>query len=646
MNFFEQQDIAKRNTARLVVLLLLAVLSLIAITCIFVAFFFFYFVGNNPALVHTQVQPGLFYNLWHSLSAQHIAGITAGISLVVILGGLFKYAQLRGGGRAVAAAMGARLIHGATQDPDERKILNVVEEMAIASGTSVPPVYVLEEAGINAFAAGFHPQDAVIGITRGCIHQLSRDELQGVIAHEFSHIFHGDMRLNLRLVAILHGILLIGLIGEFLLRSNRSAAFSSSRKNNRGGIMLLGLGLLVIGYAGTFFGNLIKAAVSRQREFLADASAVQFTRNPEGIAGALKKIGGASQGSQLSQANAAQFSHMYFSQGIKSLFNLMATHPPLPERIRRIQPRWDGKFIAPAVPAINITQIAQPASAEISGFSQASSFLAADLDQQLAHIAQPSQAHLDYARTQLATIPTHIKEATTDTYGARALIFGLLLDRHSSMREQQWQILHNIYSSEHLAGLRNLAEQMQQLSPGLRLPLIELCLPSLKQLSQAQLDDFLLALQQLIKADNKISLMEWSVYRIMLHNLQVEPSMPALHSLNNLRSECQLLLSMLAYAGAQTPQQASSAFAQAMRVLGFTELTLLPKSAAQLAALDLALEKLQRVKPLQKPQLLKAMGESVIHDQQIKLAEAELFRAIADCLDCPVPPFIADAKPH
>ena len=341
MNFFEQQDKARRNTKKLILLLVLAVVSLIAITSLFFAFFFYYLESNSTGHLSAPPAGGFWVQLIHSVPPQTFVWIALGISAVVLAGSIFKYLQLQSGGRAVAQAMGGHPILANTQDLDERKILNVVEEMSIASGTCVPPVYLIEDSAINAFAAGFKPQDAVIGITRGSIKLLSRTQLQGVIAHEFSHIYHGDMRINMRLIAILHGILLLGLIGEFLLRSNTQRR--SSKNNGKGAILGFGLGLVIIGYAGTFFGNLIKAAVSRQREFLADASAVQFTRDPEGIAGALKKIGAHSMGSHLENAHAAEFSHMYFGQGINTYLELMATHPPLDERIKRIQPYWNGK---------------------------------------------------------------------------------------------------------------------------------------------------------------------------------------------------------------------------------------------------------------------------------------------------------------
>ena len=640
MNFFEHQDRAKRKTTQLILLLALAVISLILVTGLLLASFFYYFQSHNPPYIYEQPQLGFWQGLWYAMPPGALAWIGLGISTVVMGGSLFRYAQLQSGGSAVAISMGGKRISAQSQDADERKILNVVEEMAIASGTAVPPVYLIEEASINAFAAGFKPQDAVIGITRGCIQKLSRDELQGVIAHEFSHIFHGDMRLNMRLVAILYGILVIGLIGEFLLRSNRFRSYNS-RDKSRGGIMALGLGLLVIGYAGTFFGNLIKAAVSRQREFLADASAVQFTRNPEGISGALKKIGGNIEGSELHTPNAAQFSHMYFSQGIANFFNLMATHPPLEERIRRIEPRWDGKFI-------NKPQTNSSPTGEAQSFSQSSTTsqnfaamsTAVAIDEQLANIAQPHAEHLQYAREQLAEIPVYIKEATSTLLGAQAVIFGLLLDADTTAREQQWRCLSQHFKATELETLRPLAHATSTQPLALRLPLIELCLPTLKLLSADQIAQLLRLASALIKADNKISLREWSLYRMLQHNLQSPQVSQRLSRLNQLTEQSQILLSLLAYAGADNSSAAEQAFANAARELGHPELKLLAKNNLNLAQADSALEQLNQLKPLQKPLLLKAMSQCVLQDGKLTLLEAEIFRAIADSLDCPMPPLI------
>jgi len=640
MNFFEHQDRARRNTNHLIILLILAVLFLVAITTLLFAAFTYFSQEHYSADSGETV--GLWQGIINALSLETFIWIALGVSSVVALGSLFRFFQLRAGGKAIAEAMGGRLLSGNTVDADERKILNVVEEMAIASGAAVPPVYLIEDDAINAFAAGYHPQDAVIGITRGCIHVLSRDELQGVIAHEFSHIFHGDMRINMRLISLLHGILVIGLIGEFLIRSagNRNMR-RSSKDNSPAAIMALGLGLLVIGYSGIFFGNLIKAAVSRQREFLADASAVQFTRNPDGIAGALKKIGGSSYGSQLQNEHAAEFSHMYFGQGIKSFFTLMATHPPLEDRIKRIQPNWDGEFA-------ETTYIRSKTSADepgAMGFSEgtptnSNATAVIDIDATLNQIAQPTPAQVEYARDLISVIPVPLKEAAQVPFSAQGLVFGLLLDRHSGLRNQQLALLSEQLTAADVNDLNNIITAAADIDANLRLPLIELCLSSLKQLSADQQRAFISCLNVLINADNKISLMEWAIYRIVLHNTLIHNKPVRNRNLRDLQTECQLLLSVLAYAGARSEEDARKAFMQAQAVLNFSAMTLLPRSNIKLADADKALEQLNLTKPLQKPKLLKAMSLCILHDGQVTITEAELFRAIADSLDCPIPPLI------
>ena len=338
MDFFERQDQARRNTKLLVAYFIAAVILIVAAVYLVIAALF----------LREKYEPGTIAWLWH---AKLFWGVTLG-TLAIILGGtLYKMSEVSGGGGAVAKMLGGRLLNPGTQDEHERKLLNVVEEMSIASGTPVPEVYVLDqEESINAFAAGHTTNDAAIGVTRGCARTLSRDELQGVIGHEFSHILNGDMRLNVRLIGIVHGILCIAILGRILLRTGSSSSSGSGNRKGSNPLPVIGVALLIIGGIGVLFGRLIKSAVSRQREFLADAAAVQFTRNPAGLSGALKKIGGYVFGSRLLTPHAEEASHLYFGNGLgEAWFGLMATHPPLDERIRAIDPSFDGKY--PDVPS-------------------------------------------------------------------------------------------------------------------------------------------------------------------------------------------------------------------------------------------------------------------------------------------------------
>jgi Zn-dependent protease with chaperone function len=644
MNFFEHQARAKRNSGRLVLLLALAVICLVSLTSVTLMLLLQVF-GEVPAY-SAESRTGLDWSL--------IGVIAAAVIAVVLLGSLYKSIQLSKGGKAVAERLGGRLLNLAPQSPEERRVLNVVEEMAIASGTPVPPLYLLDDPSINAFAAGLTPQDAVIGITRGAIFLLSRDELQGVIAHEFSHIFHGDMRLNTRLVAVLHGILLLGLIGDQLLDSSndRSLRLSSSRDGNKSAALFIAIGcaLWLLGYAGTFFGNLIKAAVSRQREFLADAAAVQFTRNDQGIAGALKKIGGYACGSQLQASHAAEFSHMYFGPGISlALGSLLATHPPLEERIRRVEPRWDGSFPQVVLPATYgnsadpDTRVSANWEAKLSGLSAAApSYSSQAAEHAIASIGEPQTAHLQCARNSLQRLAAPLKAAAHRSLDAQALVYGLLLSRNEAQRGKQLELLRPRLNPDIAQVLQQLRGELSTLDDDLRLPLLELAIPALKQLDQQQFSEIKKNLVLLAQADRVVSLMEWSLFRILERNVQGSLPISGQYRLMAMAEECAVLLSALAYAGHDDPKLAAQAFAQACAALPFEQLALQAPDSANLKNLDAALKRLSQLLPLQKPRLLKAMALCIAHDGRINAAEAELMRAVADTLDCPMPPLLGD----
>ena len=636
MNFFEQQDRARRNSGRLLVLMILAVLSLIGLTSLALGVVWQVF-GPDPQSLGMLDGPRTLLP-----SGPQVAMVALAVIGVVLLGSLYKSLQLSRGGQAVAERLGGRLINLAPQSLEEQRLLNVVEEMALASGTPVPPVYVLDDVGINAFAAGLTPQDAVIGITRGAISLLSREELQGVIAHEFSHIFHGDMRLNTRLVAVLHGILLLGLIGGFLLRSSSRGSSRSSRNNSAAAIIAVGATLWLLGYAGTFFGSLIKAAVSRQREFLADASAVQFTRNPQSIAGALQKIGGNQYGSQLRAGHAAEFSHMYFAAGIsRALEGMLATHPPLDERIRRITPEWDGRYpdvsilsLLPADATADQRSVAQGWDQALTGFSAASATAA------IASIGEPRAAHLQQAHKVLDELHPALRQAAHNGSGAQALLYGLLLAPAAPLRDQQLQMLQPLLSAELMEHVQALEQPLRQLPGNQRLTLLDLAMPALKQLGAEQAAGLCAVMARLIRADGQVELLEWTLLRIVERNLAPSRRLSGHFHLLEVLDDAQVLLSFLAHAGNVPTDQAQAALAKAASELPYTVLNLLPATQCDLKALEAALKRLNQLQPLQKPRLLKAMARCIEHDGRIEVAEAELLRAVADLLDCPMPPLL------
>ncbi len=645
MNFFESQDRVRKNTAKLVFLFALAVIILIIMTNLLVMMVFGYVNSEQLRDSETLIQ---------QMDWQAFVAVGAGVSVVILVGSLYKIMALSAGGKAVAESLGGQLIPQDTEDLNRRKLLNVVEEMAIASGTPAPPVYLLaDEPGINAFAAGFSPRDAVIGVTQGTIDHLTREQLQGVIAHEFSHIFNGDMRLNIRLMGVLNGILIIGMIGYYILYSTAYSRHRRGSDKGAGGMLALAIGLMVIGFAGTFFGGLIKASVSRQREYLADASAVQFTRNPNGIAGALKRIGGLEYGSKVDNPGAPEVSHAFFAQGISGFMQaLAATHPPLAKRILRIDPHWNGKFDysdkidrprdedeAAKTQTATRARITNKVAAVAVGAA------VADVMKAIDQIGNPKQETINYARSLISELPIAIKEAAREPYGARAVIYSLVLDRGQEVRAKQLKQLHD-HADPDVYGLTcALMPEMSGLDFKYRLPLIDITIPALKQLSISQYKAFRLNLIALIEMDSKVDLLEWSLQKILFNHLDGQffklPHARARYSrLAQVKKEIELILSVMAYAGQQNQGDAEKAFDSAAQALELSELALRARSEIRLSGVDAALEKLAKLKPLVKPRLLKACVASIVHDQRVSPVEVELLRAFSDVLDCPMPPVI------
>lgn len=641
MDFFTAQDRARRQTGRLVALLLLAVVGLIVAASVLVAL----------AVVLMDGQTGGPDPLARALAPELFAWVALGVVAVVVGGAMMRHLQLRAGGSAVAEALGGRPLNTDTRDADERQLLNVVEEMAIASGLPVPSVYLLEDSAINAFAAGYEPHDAAIGVTRGAIEHLDRDQLQGVIAHEFSHILHGDMRLNLRLVALLHGILMIGLIGQTLLRG---AAMTGRRRSSRRGggaqlgLMAGGAALMLVGYAGTLCGNLIKAAVSRQREFLADASAVQYTRHPEGIGGALQTLAAYRPGSRLSASQAAEFSHLYFGSGVRQLGRLAATHPPLEARIRRVLPRWDGSLPEPFAPTPKAPSVeaAEPSSPLGAGFggrgrgglgeggggALTGAALAGAV---VASVGQPDPEALAAARRRLAGIDARLVEAAHDPFAARALVYGILMGADPASHDAQRQVLVNQALPEVLRELDALAAPLATLTPGDRLPLIELALPVLRQLSAAQFARFRACLEALMAAEHAPGALQWALHRLVLVGIEGERRARRDRHLRDLAGPLSLLMSTLARSGQGTVDEVQGSLEQAGRALN---VALDPvRDAPSASELDWAMERLVRLVQAERAPLLAAMVCCVEQDGRIAPEEAELLRAVAWTLGCPLP---------
>ena len=526
MDFFERQEHARRSTKWLVIYFVLGV------TLLIVAMYgaaLLAFAGATAGRHHHYYDDGgpAQLALWNP---QLFSGVAVCTLAVIAIGSLSKTLELARGGSAVATMLGGRPVSPTTTDPDERKVLNVVEEMAIAAGVPVPQVYLLpEERGINAFAAGHSTSDAVVAVTEGSVKLLTRDELQGVIGHEFSHILNGDMRLNIRLMGVIFGIVCLAVIGRVLLQLRGR----SSRDRNP--LPLLGLALILIGWVGVLFGRLIQAAVSRQRETLADASAVQFTRNPAGLAGALKKIGGLSYGSKLQAPHAEEASHMFFGNGMgESFLHLMDTHPPLVDRIRALEPEFNGVFPPVSTAAIEAAAAPVPrgparqtspfpfpalprAQAALAGFAAPPGIAARAI---MANAGNPTTAHLRYAEDVRNAIPASLQTAAREPLGASTLIYALLLSNDESVRARQLEeVAHTVSDAARQETLRVLPE-VESVAAHAKLPLVDLALPGLRAMSPPQFQDFRAAVQALVECDGEIDLFEYVLQKIVLRHLE------------------------------------------------------------------------------------------------------------------------------
>jgi Zn-dependent protease with chaperone function len=649
-DFYQRQDDARRTTKWLVAMFVLAVIGVtggtVAVAWLAVQGGREYARGEGPA-AGDFVHPPTPEDLAIPLGA-------GGVTLALIGGGsLFKVAQLRGGGHVVAESLNGRRVYPDTTDPVERRLLNVVEEMALASGVPVPPVFLLDdEAAINAFAAGYSPSDAVVAVTRGCAEQLTRDELQGVVAHEFSHILNGDMRLNIRLIGLLFGILLIGLMGRMMVRSlmyggpRRRSSRDGKSDNSALYFLLIGVALIVLGFVGTVIGRLIKAAVSRQREYLADASAVQFTRNPDGLAGALKRIGGVTVGSRLTAPNADEASHMFFAQGVWEGFTrLTATHPPLAERIRRLDPQWDGAFpAAPAAPA-GYAEIEAGAAGLIGGDVRREKVVPLAVVKKAAdQVGDPTERHRQYAAALVDALPAAVRQAARESYGARAVLLGLLADRKPEVRDRQLAALAELAPRDLVELTLKLLPWLDALDVRARLPLVDLSLPALRAMSHRQYEQFLACFKAFVAADNRLGLFEWTLYRVLLRHLRPQfektaAPKPAYNNFQRLGTQCSVLLSTLAYADNRRADAPAAFDAGAERLPGVA-LRLLPPEECGPEKLTPALDELSRVAEKQLKHLVSACAATICADREVTVAEAELLRGVCDMLDCPMPPLL------
>ena len=647
MDFFSHQDLARKNSRKFVILYTIAVIIICAA------------VGGVFGLIA--------YMTTDSPDSQRpiitlVAGAVAAsaCALIILCGSLYRINDLRGGGVKVARALGGMHIDPSTTDPNERRVLNVVEEMAIASGVPVPPVFIMSnEKRINAFAAGYAPGDAVIGVTRGCVESLTRDELQGVMAHEFSHILNGDMRLNIRMMGFLNGILLITIAGRLLFEIAPRTGRSKEGVGAMMALLLVAVCFVLIGSIGSLSARLIQSAVSRQREFLADASAVQFTRNPEGIGNALRRIGGSAGRAKIRHPRAEEVGHMFFGEAMGNrsmLAATLATHPPLDIRIRRVTPGWDGTFLEPLVrakkpepeqrdiPAGPLGEALESAIGERVGQNLG------ELLPMLALSGMMTPKHIEHAQGLIQSIPASLREAAHDISSGRAVVYALLLDRKDvELRNAQLRRLETSGDPAIARLVRALSTEAIGLKREQRLPLLDMSLGSLAHLSDRQHTTFRRNVDALIKMDKSIDLFEWMTMNTLERHLDerfglAKPVPVQYYNLKRLGHEVSVLLSMLAHTGAKDEYAAGEALLLGEGAVRGIGVELLPAKQATLRELDTALKALNQCGARVKKQLLQACALVVGADHKITTNEAELLRAVADALGVPTPPLLPSQK--
>ena len=630
MNFFEAQDNARRATRWLVIVYVIATTLIVAGVTVLVA--------------------GVFTQQGRTPDPAVLLAVAFAATALIIGATLYKTARLSSGGGRVAVDMGGTLIAENELDPLRRRLRNVVEEMAIASGVPVPEIYVLEqEDGINAFAAGFTPGDAAIAVTRGTLELLDRDELQGVIAHEFSHILNGDMRLNIRMMGVLYGIMVIGLIGRLILRgSYHGSMISRGRSKNSGGALAIGIGLTVLGWIGVFFARLVKAAVSRQREFLADASAVQFTRQSDGIANALKKIGGYEAHSFIKAADPEEVSHMLFAVGA-SFSSMFATHPPLAERIRALDPNFDESQYQAVRASSRQRAPDDNGTGPVAGFASIPGAVASVPQSLAMSVGRPGPEHIEFAQKLRRSIPVNIATAAHEPAHAYLMTLALIIDPSKDAANRQIDLLRLKLGDERAQLIRSYHKTIHEMGEEYRLPLLEISFPALKRMPAQQLEFLLDLARELIELDGEIDFYEFCIYRILSHNLSQAMAPSARHrrrrstSRAAVRTAAIQVLSLLADRGHESPDEKTQAFKAGLSVFGdwSASTDFAPHSSDAIAVFERSLDVLQRMNSAATQSFLEAVNITVSHDGKVSLHEAEMIRAICASLDCPLPPILS-----
>jgi Zn-dependent protease with chaperone function len=634
MDFFRAQDQARKRSKLLVFYFAAAVFGIAAIINLAL------WAGISATVEPPHSPPPLWDPARWLIVSLVVFGIIGAASAI-------RTMQFRQGGGAVAKSLGGRKVDASTSDPLERRLVNIVEEMAVASGVPMPEIYILDqESGINAFAAGLSSHNAAVAVTRGALEGLSRDELQGVMAHEFAHILNGDMRLNVRLAGVIFGIIVLAMIGRMLLHSVYFSGGGRSRGNSKGGggivvIIALALAVMLAGLIGEWFGRLIQAAVSRQREFLADAAAVQFTRNPDGIGGALKRIGGSV--SRVETGSATGMGHFFFANAMKSsMGGPFATHPPLPQRIKAVDPQWDGKFSKPLQPDMRkVREDEKTAAKERKAGRSITGQPMIDAMVILGAVGNLNDQSIAKAHNLLESWPQELRDTIHQHEGAKAAYAALLLSKTEAVREKQMAIIESFFGGGGLKDVLDLEKMIAALPEGNRLPLAELCLPALHNMSEKEYRNLQKPLQQLIEADQQVSLFEACLMQLFTTGAgEAWESAPAKQKTSQLVEGVSRMLSRIVYLEAVDSDAAAKIFETAtaeLRQRWQSGVERVDANALKSEYWQEDFASLEALPLVVRKWVLEAAIKIVVYNQSISVDESELLRVIALTMDCPMP---------
>ena len=633
MNFFEHQDKARRKTGRLVFLFLLAVVCIVAGT-VGMIYGVLYYVGFDYPEIHYLIREE---PLWFPISAT--------VLIIIVLGTLIRTLQLLGGGQSVAEMVGAVPIGPEHSSFEVKRFLNVVDEMAIASGVPVPKLYLLSDDSINAFVAGRKPKDTVMVVTQGALDNLNRQELQAVVGHEFSHIFNADIKISLRLIGLLGGILAVGQIGYFMMRfSGMGSSRRSGKAGNHAAIILIGLGLFILGYIGLFFGRVIKAAISRERELLADACSVQYTRNPHGLVSAFKVMQLHQQGTHLKNRHSEDVNHFCFAPALSMMFgSVLATHPPLEKRIKRIDPKGQYEIL----PRTKVEEDMTPKKSTTKDFIPmmlATSIIVANAEQVKQSIAHPSDEHVDYAQALNTLIPDELRTLARDPQQVMFLLYAMLVPDDFQQKTQVLTKLRHEYSEQDIQKVVYLKGLMHKMPAAAYLPLFEFALPTFTKLNKEHQVQAYQKLHQ-VMSDFQGDTFHYVLSILLAKQIQDKRTFnkQEKQTLKGILREVMYLLVVLLKASHQSEDEQKQCFAKVSQSLFQQSLPWPKVKRIKFDLLTKALEKINALKPLDKEKVIDACITVVTFDGKVLVPEAELLRAVCEILECPMPPLLSQS---